>query len=161
MLNQETADRGAGPADRPNQPIGRGSYVNIPFAYNANNMEVYPGGAILTFLDEDPAETIDYSNSVYKSNIGAGVLPGRSDFVIIPSGMNRIAYPGLWKLGSYRTGNAGGLGKPNTGSTRPFNIAKFSEFCFIDAEAAVKDTTTQGGKTVYDLINVIRVRAGK
>lgn len=129
--------------------------------YNANFMQVNPGDAILTFLDEEPATPIDYSNSVYKSNVGAGVLPGRADFVISPNGISRITYPGLWKLGEYRTDNNGGLGQPNAASTRPFNIAKFSEFYFIAAEAAVKGATTQVGKSAKELINVIRARAGK
>lgn len=131
------------------------------FVYNANNLQVTPGEPILTFLNEEPAAPIDYSNSVYKSNIGAGVLPGRSDFVVSPNGISRIVYPGLWKLGPYRTDNGTGLGQPNAGSTRPFNIAKFSEFYFIAAEAAVKGATTQTGKSAYELINVIRARAGK
>lgn len=131
------------------------------FLYNANNMKVYPGDAILTFLNEEPTEPIDYSNSVYKSNIGAGVLPGRADFVISPRAISRIVYPGLWKLGCYRTDNGTGLGQPNAGSTRPFNIAKFSELYFIAAEAAVKGATTQAGKSARELINVIRARAGK
>jgi hypothetical protein len=130
------------------------------FVYNANNMLVYPGEPILTFLNEEPATTIDYSNSTYKSNVGAGVLPGRSDFVISPNGISRIVYPGLWKLGVYRTENGTGLGQPNAGSTRPFNIAKFSELYFIAAEAAVKGATTQAGKSARELINVIRARAG-
>ena len=131
------------------------------FVYNANNMKVYPGEPILTFLDEEPATPIDYSNSTYKSNIGAGVLPGRADFVISPRGISRIVYPGLWKLGVYRTDNGDGLGQPNAASTRPFNIAKFSELYFIAAEAAVKGAATQGGKSARELINVIRARAGK
>jgi hypothetical protein len=53
------------------------------------------------------------------------------------------------------------LGQPNAASTRPFVIAKFSELYFIAAEAAVKGAATQAGKTAYDLINVIRARAGK
>lgn len=129
--------------------------------YNANFMAVRPGDAILTFLNEEPSTAIDYSNSKFKSNIGAGVLPGRADFVISPNGISRIVYPGLWKLGTYRTDNNGGLGQPNAGSTRPFNIAKFSELYFIAAEAAVKGATTQAGKTARELINVIRARAGK
>ena len=129
--------------------------------FNANGMAVNPGDPILTFLDEEPATPIDYSNSVYKSNVGAGVLPGRSDFVISPNGISRIVYPGLWKLGPYRTDNGTGLGQPNGASTRPFNIAKFSELYFVAAEAAVKGATTQAGKTARDLINVIRARAGK
>lgn len=131
------------------------------FLYNANNMQVYPGDAILTFLDEEPAEAIDYSNSVYKSNVGAGVLPGRADFVISPRGISRLRHPNLWKLGVYRTDNAGGLGQPNAGSTRPFNIAKFSELYLVAAEAAVKGATTVTGKSARDLINVLRARAGK
>lgn len=129
--------------------------------YNANYMQVNPNDAILTFLNEEPATAIDYSNSTYKSNVGAGVLPGRADFVISPNGINRIAYPGLWKLGPYRTDNGTGLGQPNAASTRPFNIAKFSELYFVAAEAAVKGAATQAGKDARDLINVIRARAGK
>ena len=129
--------------------------------YNANNLQVRPGDAIMTFLSEEPATPIDYSNSVYKSGMGLGVLPGRADYVVSPSGISRLVYPGLWKLGTYRTDNGTGLGQPNAANTRPFNIAKFSELYFIAAEAAVKGATPQGGKTARDLINVIRERAGK
>ncbi len=134
--------------------------VTNEYLYNANNVLVYPGDAILSFLDEEPATDIDYPDSQGKSNIGAGVLSGRGDFVISPRGISRIVYPGLWKLGVYRTDNGDGLGQPNAGSTRPFNIAKFSEFYFIAAEAAVKGATTTGGKSARELINVIRARAG-
>lgn len=129
--------------------------------YNANFLPIKPGDAALTFLDDEPASPIDYSNSVYKSNVGAGVLPGRADYVVSPLGINRLVYPGLWKLGPYRTDNGTGLGQPNAASTRPFNIVKFSELYFIAAEAAVKGATTTAGKTARDLINVIRARAGK
>ncbi len=143
---------------RGNWPKGGASAATV---YNANNLQVRPGEPILTFLNEEPATTIDYSNSTYKSNIGAGVLPGRADFVVSPRGISRIVYPGLWKLGPYRTDNGSGLGQPNAASTRPFNIAKFSELYFIAAEAAVKGATTQAGMGARDLINVIRARAGK
>jgi hypothetical protein len=86
---------------------------------------------------------------------------GRSDFIDSPDGISRVTYPGLWKLGTYRTDNAGGLGQPNAASTRPFNIAKFSELYLVAAEAAVKGATTQAGKSAYDLVNVLRARAGK
>ncbi len=129
--------------------------------YNANGMMVNPNDAILTFLDSEPGTPIDYSNATYKSNVGAGVLPGRADFVVSPNGINRIVYPGLWKLGTYRTDNGSGLGQPNAASTRPFNIAKFSELYFVAAEAAVKGATVQAGRGARDLINVIRARAGK
>jgi len=135
--------------------------VTNAFLFNANDLQVTPGEPILTFLADESAGAIDYSNSIYKSSVGAGVLPGRADYVVSPNGISRLVYPGLWKLGTYRTDNAGGLGQPNAASTRPFNIAKFSELYFVAAEAAVKGATTAPGKTAYDLINVIRARAGK
>lgn len=135
--------------------------INDEFVYNANNLKVYPGDAVLTFLDEEPSEAIDYSNSVYKSNIGVGVLPGRADFVVSPRGISRIVHPGLWKLGPYRTDNGDGLGEPNAGSTRPYAIAKFSELYLIAAEAAVKGASVKSGKGAKDLVNVLRARAGK
>lgn len=143
---------------RANWPKGG---INAAYVYNANNMQVEPGGAILTFLDEEPGTTIDYSSSTYKNNIGAGVLPDRSDFVIAPRGISRLAYPALWKLGPYRTDNGSGLGQPNAASTRPFNIAKFSELYLIAAEAAVKGATATAGKSARELVNVLRARAGK
>jgi hypothetical protein len=129
-----------------------------PSLVNANGLTVFPGDPILSFLnDDDPSIVYAAGNG----NIGAGVLPGRADFVIGPRGISRITYPGLWKLGVYRTDNGTGLGQPNAGSTRPFNIAKFSELYLIAAEAAVKGATTQAGKSAYDLVNVLRARAGK
>jgi hypothetical protein len=135
--------------------------IDAPVVYNANGLPVEPGGAILTFLDEQPATQINYPSESGKSNVGAGELPGRSDFVIGPRDISRIVYPGLWKLGPYRTDNGDGLGQPNAASTRPFNIAKFSELYFVAAEAAVKGAATQAGYTARELINVIRARAGQ
>jgi hypothetical protein len=137
-----------------------------PVLYNANDLPVTPGQPILSFLEYDSqAAGIVYptgQNFPGKSysNVGAGMLPGRADFVIAPSGISRVVFPGLWKLGTYRTGNVG-LGEPNAPLTRPFKIAKFSELYFIAAEAAVKGATTVAGKSARELINVIRARAGK
>ena len=46
----------------------------------------------------------------------------------------------------------------NGGSPRPWNVAKFSEFYLIAAEAAVKLGKNDDAKT---LVNVLRARAGK
>jgi hypothetical protein len=125
---------------------------------NANGLPVPQGGAILTFLDNDDPN-VAYANS--NGNVGAGLLPGRSDWVINPGSISRIIYPGLWKLGPYRTDNGTGLGQPNAGSTRPYPIAKFSELYLIAAEAAVKGATIKSGKSARELVNVLRARAGK
>lgn len=122
---------------------------------NANGLLTGPGDAVFSFLDEeDPS--VNFANP---NPTGGGTLPGRADYVTNPSGINRIVYPGLWKLGTYRTDSEGGLGSPNAGLTRPFPIAKFSEFYFVAAEAAVKGAS--GSMTARELINVIRARAGK
>ncbi|MBO0320704.1 RagB/SusD family nutrient uptake outer membrane protein [Muricauda sp. CAU 1633] len=121
----------------------------------ANGMEIEPGDAVVSFLDEyDPA--VDYS--VNGGNIGGGQIPGRSDYVINLNEINRRFYPGLWKLGTYRTDNEGGLGSPNGAITRPFPIAKYSEFYLVAAEAAVKGAS--GSFTARNLVNVLRARAG-
>jgi len=133
--------------------------TDVATLYNANGLPVKPGDAIVTFLNDEPATPITYPAGAGDNGVGAGVLPGRSDYVISPSGISRIVYPGLWKLGPYRTDNAGGLGQPNAGSTRPYPVAKFSELYFVAAEAAVKGAT--GAISARDLINVIRARAGK
>jgi hypothetical protein len=135
-------------------------YGTSPTRYNANFMPVSPGDAILSFLPEDLATHADYSNAIYKSNVAAGVVSGRADYVMEPSFINRQYYPGLWKLGVYRT-NTTGTGQPNAESTRPFNIAKFSELYLVAAEAAVKGATPAAGKSARDLVNVLRARAGK
>jgi hypothetical protein len=126
--------------------------------YNANLIQIQPGDAVFSFLDEEPATPLEYPGAAGRSNIGAAELPGRSDFVIAPSGISRIYYPNLWKTGCYRTDNGTGLGQPNAGHTRPANIAKFSEFYLIAAEAAVKLNRNEDARRN---INVLRARAGK
>lgn len=127
--------------------------------YNANGLTVKNGDPVLTFLEEEPSIPVTYPEGKGPSNVGAGTLPGRADWVVAPSGISRIYYPGLWKLGTYRTDSGDGLGQPNGALTRPWNIAKFSEFYLIAAEAAVQGAT--GSKSAYDLVNVLRERAGK
>ncbi|RYZ29941.1 MAG: RagB/SusD family nutrient uptake outer membrane protein [Chitinophagaceae bacterium] len=136
-----------------------------PVLYNANDLPVVPGDAILSFLETEVPGIVYPSGANFTgktaNNVGAGQLPGRADFVIGPLGISRIVFPGLWKMGVYRTDNGTGLGQPNATSTRPFKIAKFSELYFIAAEAAVKGANAVAGKSARELINVLRARAGK
>lgn len=126
----------------------------------ANGIAVAEGEPLLTFLPEDDPN-IQYPDGAGNSNTGAGVITGRGDYVMGPSAISRRVYPGLWKLGPYRTDNGTGPGQPNAGSTRPYNIAKFSEPYLIAAEAAVKGATTKPDKSARELVNVLRDRAGK
>jgi SusD family. len=133
--------------------------------YNANFLPVVNGDVVLSFLDTDLAG-IDFSKN--NSGVGAGELAGRADFVVPPSNISRICYPGNWKLGAYRTDNGTGQGGYNGSVTRPFPVAKFSELFFIAAEAAVKGAATAAVTGTYandgtarGLVNVLRARAGK
>lgn len=141
---------------RGNWPKGGATQTSL---INANGLTIVPGDAVLTFLNQDDPAIVWGTDATTGGNIGAGTLPGRSDFVINPSGISRYKYPGFWKLGVYRTDGGTTLGQPNAASTRPYNIYKFSELYFIAAEAAVKGAT--GSMSAKDLINVIRARAGK
>lgn len=127
---------------------------------NANGMKVKEREPIFSFVFQD-MDKIDYAGEGSKSNLGAGTLPDRADWVLGLDAVGRYVYPGLWKLGPYRTDNGSGAGRPNAGSTRPYNIAKFSELYLVAAEAAVEGAATQAGKSARDLVNVLRARAGR
>lgn len=127
------------------------------YVEGANGLQVGPGEVYFSFVDEATAVNIDWSAD--GAGVGAGKLPGRADFVVGVNNISRFKYPINWKIGMYRTDNGSGLGSPNGGSPRPFNIAKFSELYLIAAEAAVKGAS--GSKTARDLVNVLRERAGK
>ena len=127
---------------------------------NANGMKVKEREPIFSFVFQD-MDKIDYAGEGSKSNLGAGTLPGRADWVLGLDAVGRYVYPGLWKLGPYRTDNGSGAGQPNAGSTRPYNIAKFSDLYLVAAEAAVEGAATQAGKSARDLVNVLRARAGR
>lgn len=127
---------------------------------NANGMKVKEREPIFSFVFQD-MDKIDYAGEGSKSNLGAGTLPGRADWVLGLDAVGRYVYPGLWKLGPYRTDNGSGAGQPNAGSTRPYNIAKFSELYLVATEAAVEGAATQAGKSARDLVNVLRARAGR
>ena len=124
----------------------------------ANGLDVYPGDAILSLLTEDDPAIV-YPSDNGPSDMGAGTIPGRADYVVGPSGFSRYCYPTLWKLGPYTS--KGNTVNENAASTRPFNIAKFSELYLVAAEAAVKGATTKAGKDARELVNVLRARAGK
>ena len=128
-----------------------------PFVVGANRMQVGPNEVYFSWVPESEDSKINYTGADGK--LGFGEMEGRPDFVVAVNHISRKKYPINWKIGIYRTDNNGGLGsKVNGGSPRPWNIAKFSEFYLIGAEAAVKLGKNAEAKT---LVNVLRARAGK
>lgn len=125
------------------------------YVMGPNGAHIGKNEAFLVFLtEEDPSVEYNYDSGISM----LGQSPNYDYFVVNPTGSSRLMYPKIWKLGPYRT-NTTGTGQPNASHARPFNIAKFSEFYFIAAEAAVKGAT--GSKSARELINVLRARAGK
>ena len=131
-----------------------------PYVFGANGEKVYPNEVYFSWVSwvpESEDANINYTGADGK--LGFGEMAGRPDFVVAVNHISRKKYPINWKLGIYRTDNAGGLGsKVNGGSPRPWNIAKFSELYLIAAEAAVKLGKNSDAK---ELVNVLRARAGK
>ncbi|MBQ8127168.1 MAG: RagB/SusD family nutrient uptake outer membrane protein [Prevotella sp.] len=144
-----------------------GNNPNVKFVYGYKDQPIYPGEVVLRFLDEEPATPVTYSTTARKNGqVGAGNLNGYKEFVINPEAISRLRFPGPYKLGMYPLENISStgqrqLGSPNGPIARPFNIAKFSEFYLIGAEAAVKGATTKSGFSARELLNVLRARAGK
>ncbi len=127
----------------------------------ANGMSIKLGECVLSYVPE-VIEGISYpdkQDNKNGANVGAGTVAGRADYVFDLNGISRVAFPALWKLGSYRTdyNHETETGSPNAGSTRPFNVLKFSDFYLTGAEAAVK---VGDNATARNLINVLRKRAG-
>jgi hypothetical protein len=128
-----------------------------PYVLGANGMQVKPDEIYFTWVPESEDSKIKYTGADGK--LGFGEMAGRADFVVAVNHISRKKYPCNWKIGIYRTDNDGGLGsKVNGGSPRPWNVAKFSEFYLIAAEAAVKLGKNEDAKTY---VNVLRARAGK
>lgn len=109
----------------------------------------------------------DIPGATFTSDAGGfkrGTAEGYNHFVVDLDQINRNMYPALWKQGPYRTDTDSpeGIGFQNANSTRPYVIYKFSDLYFIAAEAAVKNPSvvTDNTYSAYNLINVIRARAG-
>ena len=128
-----------------------------PYVAGANGMQVKPNEIYFSWVPESEDSKINYTGADGK--LGFGEMDGRADFVVAVNHISRKKYPCNWKIGIYRTDNGGSLGsKVNGGSPRPWNIAKFSEFYLVAAEAAVKLGNNDDAKKY---VNVLRERAGK
>lgn len=133
--------------------------ANKSFQYitGAHGSHIGANETYLKFLPCDVEANITYGEN---AGVQAGEMDGVDCWVISANDVSRSRFPGLWKLGPYRTDydfeNA--YGSPNAGSTRPFVIAKFSELYLIAAEAAVKLNKNDDARK---MVNVLRARAGK
>ena len=141
------------------------------WVYGANGMKVNSGEVYFSFVDEATAGKIDWTPTKAMIKDGDklveqevtrfdfGKLPGRADFVRSVKNISRKCYPINWKISIARTDTDNSYNNMvNGGSPRPWNIAKFSEFYLIAAEAAVK---LGKNADAYNFVKVLRERAGK
>ena len=141
------------------------------WVYGANGMKVNSGEVYFSFVDEATAGAIDWTPTKAMIKVGDkseeqevtgfnfGKLPGRADFVRSVKNISRKCYPINWKISIARTDTDNSYNNMvNGGSPRPWNVAKFSEFYLIAAEAAVK---LGKNADAYNFVKVLRERAGK
>ena len=141
------------------------------WVYGANGMKINSGEVYFSFVDEATEDDIDWTptKAMIKdgdklveqevTRFGFGKLPGRADFVRSVKNISRKCYPINWKISISRTDTDNSYNNMvNGGSPRPWNVAKFSEFYLIAAEAAVKLGKNADAK---QYVNVLRARAGK
>ena len=120
-------------------------------------------GKVLEFLPTVSSEIVYPENPNDGLVVGAGKIPGHSEYVFDLNGISRIAFPALWKIGCNRNDYdlLTQTGSPNAGSTRPYSILKFSDFYLTAAEAAFKLGGNENNTKARDYLNVLRERAGK
>ena len=141
------------------------------WVYGANGMKVNSGEVFFSFVDEATEGDIDWTPTKAMIKNGDkleeqevtrfdfGKLPGRADFVRSVKNISRKCYPINWKISIARSDTDNSYNNMvNGGSPRPWNVAKFSEFYLIAAEAAVKLNKNDEAK---NMVNVLRARAGK
>lgn len=134
--------------------------------YGANFLPVEYDGVILRFLTKNlepgavtyPIDT-NPSDIRGRSQFGGGEMPGVAEFIIEPARYGRENFPGPWKTSVYRSDKANNEpGYPNADAKRPNIIARFAEFYFVGAEAAVKLNKNVDAR---NMILPIRERAGR
>ncbi len=129
--------------------------------YGPTGQAIGKDGIVFEFLTKNqPAGTVKYYDNVAgPSQFGGGYMDGVAQFVVEPNHIGRDNFPGSWKLSCYRTDKADNqAGSPNSGNFRPLVIARFAEFYFVAAEAAIKLGRPADAKA---MMVPIRERAGK
>jgi len=105
-------------------------------------------------------KSLGYNNNAGnkgKPTIPCFTHPNFKGLIIPIDYINRRWFPSLWKLGPYNPTLSDPTLEKNNSSVRPYNMAKFSEFYLIAAEAQVKGAN--GAMTATQLLNVLRTRA--
>jgi hypothetical protein len=142
--------------------------------YGAQREKLDKDAVVLKFIPNQPAGTVSYPSdrgaaANGANSFGAGTMPGENAYVIEYNHIGRRNFVGPWKhsiwlttantdKGILKTDTS--FGQTNIGNPTPYVIARFAEFYFVAAEAAIKGASG-GQAAAHELMSVIRARAGK
>ena len=142
--------------------------------YGAQRELLEKDAAVLKFIPNQPKGVVSYPSdrgaaANGANSFGAGTMPGENAYVIEYNHIGRRNFVGPWKRSIWLTTAStdkgilktdDSYGQTNIGNPTPNVIARFAEFYFVAAEAAIKGAS--GGQTAaHQLMSVIRARAGK
>ena len=140
--------------------------------YGAQGEVLEKDAAVLKFIPNQAPGVVSYPSdrgaaANGANSFGAGTMPGENAYVIEYNHIGRRNFVGPWKHSIWlTTGNTDkgilktddSFGQTNIGNPTPNVIARFAEFYFVAAEAAIK----MGDQaSAHELMSVIRARAGK
>ena len=142
--------------------------------YGAQRQKLEKDAAVLKFIPNQPKGTVSYPSdrgaaANGDNSFGAGTMPGENAYVIEYNHIGRRNFVGPWKRSIWLTTGStdkgilktdDSYGQTNIGNPTPNVIARFAEFYFVAAEAAIKGASG-GQAAAHELMSVIRARAGK
>ena len=141
--------------------------------YGAMREVVPKDGAILKFIPNQPKGVVSYPSdrgaaANGANSFGAGTMEGENAYVIEYNHIGRRNFVGPWKRSIWLTTEStdkgilktdDSYGQTNIGNPTPNVIARFAEFYFVAAEAAIKGASG-GQAAAHEMMTVIRNRAG-
>lgn len=142
--------------------------------YGAQRQKLEKDAAVLKFIPNQPKGVVSYPSdrgaaANGANSFGAGTMPGENAYVIEYNHIGRRNFVGPWKRSIWLTTGStdkgilktdDSYGQTNIGNPTPNVIARFAEFYFVAAEAAIKGASG-GQAAAHQLMSVIRARAGK
>ena len=142
--------------------------------YGAQREVLPKDAAVLKFIPNQPKGVVSYPSdrgaaANGANSFGAGTMAGENAYVIEYNHIGRRNFVGPWKRSIWlttATTDKGILktddsyGQTNIGNPTPNIIARFAEFYFVAAEAAIKGASG-GQAAAHEMMSVIRARAGK
>lgn len=142
--------------------------------YGAQGEVLAKDAPVLKFIPNQPKGVVSYPSdrgaaANGANSFGAGTMAGENAYVIEYNHIGRRNFVGPWKRSIWLTTGAtdkgtiktdNDPGQTNIGNPTPNIIARFAEFYFVAAEAAIKGASG-GQAAAHELMSVIRARAGK